>query len=96
MENWKIQDGVNWTEIHPVSDEYREYIIAVIDPANFYCAEKKEKIARLVAAAPKLLAACKVARFNKDRLWIEVRNILDEAIAEAEEVKNDKQNQDNN
>ncbi len=64
MEKWNVQYGNN-TEIHPVSDELGEYVIAEVDPDSKYCPEKRERIARLVAAAPDLLAACEgMQRYN--------------------------------
>jgi hypothetical protein len=73
MERWCLQYGSDTTEVHPISDVLGEYVIADVDPDNNYCAEKREIIARLIAAAPDLLEMCKLTigfcvdfRQNKD------------------------------
>lgn len=68
MEHWCLQYG-DKTEVHPISDEYGEYVIADIDPDNFFHPKKREKMARLIAAAPGLLDACKT---RENALWDEI------------------------
>lgn len=80
MEKWNLQYGEN-TEVHPVSDEYGEYVIAEIDPDNNYCPEKREKIARLIAAAPDLLVALEHIAENG---CIGCGKVADQAITKAE------------
>lgn len=40
--------------------------------------------AKLIAAAPQLLEACKMARHNEGKRWGEIRDVLDAAIEAAE------------
>ena len=100
MENWCLQYGNN-TEVHPISDEYGEYVIADIDPDNFFHPEKRAVMAELIANAPqtkqqrdKLLEACVKAHdlllclhvCDQDKNMADnLRNNLQQAIANATE-----------
>lgn len=87
-ERWPYQpDGlhINW-------DRLQNMWIIGVRPGVATAAAEREADARLVAAAPDLLAACLMAReelvFGGD--WETAKRVIDTAIAKAQEVAVDR------
>jgi len=58
--------------------------IAIISYRGVPSIEEADANARLIAAAPDLLDACKLCRHNENKRWSEIKEVLDRAITKAE------------